>query len=172
MNEKLSINKILLIIVAIIFVFWILILITKKPPAKPIQTHTQQQPTSQQQHTITQQHTIPQQPSQNIVSDVDSNKPFTLYYFYNPNCPHCQTFNPAWKTVVNQLKNIKDLSIREINSLDKNPENENLSFYYNITGYPTIILVTPDKNMEYTGARKADDLYKYVIDNIREYGTK
>ena len=47
-------------------------------------------------------------------------------------------------------------------------KNENLAFYYNISAYPTIILVTPNRNIEYSGDRTVEDLQQFVIKHINE----
>lgn len=93
--------------------------------------------------------------------------PFILYYFYSPGCPHCDNFSPAWEEVFSRLKNVKNLTIRKVDT--SKPENENLAFYYNITGSPTVILVTPDKNIEYFGNRSAEDVYQFVTSNLAQY---
>jgi thiol-disulfide isomerase/thioredoxin len=90
--------------------------------------------------------------------------PFVLYYFYSPTCGYCKQFLPSWNTVVNKLKGLNEITPKTIDATK--PENENLAFYYNITGYPTVILTTPDRDIEYTGNRTPDDLYKFVLSNI------
>ena len=126
-----------------------------------------QQMTAQQQMAA-QQMLAQQQPG--VLGFDDQSKqeaPFILYYFHDPNCGACKNFSPVWNEVASKLTGINNLSIRTIHSTK--PENENLSFYYNITGTPTVILVTPDRNIEYTGNRTADDLYNFVINNLKEY---
>lgn len=95
---------------------------------------------------------------------------FTLYYFYSPICGHCKQFYPVWNEVFNKLKHISSLSIHAINGTK--PENENLAFYYNIVGFPTVILVTPNKYIVYEGPRNVEDLYKFIILNMNEHQSK
>jgi thiol-disulfide isomerase/thioredoxin len=94
--------------------------------------------------------------------------PFILYYFYSPTCDHCKQFSPVWNELVNALQNTKNITIRAVDATK--PENENLAFYYNVTGYPTVVLVTPDKkSIEYTGDRSYNDLYQFVESNLSKY---
>jgi thiol-disulfide isomerase/thioredoxin len=87
-----------------------------------------------------------------------------LYYFYHPRCQHCVRFMPTWKELAEKLSNLHQLTTKMINVSD--PVNENLVFYYNVTAYPTIILVTGNGNIEYNGDRTIIDLYRFVSSNI------
>lgn len=92
------------------------------------------------------------------------NTPFTLYNFYSPKCPACRNFANNWDRSVDGLKKLGGLSIHA-KDVTK-PENENLAFYYNVTRLPTVILVTPDKNIEYNGDRSVEDLQNFVVSNM------
>ncbi len=74
---------------------------------------------------------------------------------------------PVWNDVADKLKGIDGISVEAIDATKS--ENENLAFYYNIQKYPTVILVTPDKNIEYSGNRTSSDLYRFVVSNIASY---
>lgn len=93
-----------------------------------------------------------------------TNKPYILYYFYNPGCRFCKSFNPSWSELVDRLKGYRDIETRAVDAT--NPDNENLAFYYNISKFPTIILVTPEKNIEYNGNRNTNDLHNFVLSNV------
>lgn len=92
--------------------------------------------------------------------------PFILYYFYNPGCIHCKQFNPVWNAITSKL-NPNIITVRAIDGTK--PENDDLTFYYNLTGYPTVVLVTPIDNIEYDGDRSSDDLYNFIVTKIGEY---
>lgn len=155
MEGNWTVTKIIAIILLIILVIWFIGWIFKK---KPVPANNQ--PTNQPINA----------PSNNAVASPNnlSNTPFVLYYFYSQSCPHCINFAPAWNEIVNRLKNIKGLSIRTVDT--NKPENEKLAFYYNITGSPTVILVTPDNTLEYSGNRSASDVYNFVVTNLQPYG--
>lgn len=97
------------------------------------------------------------------------NSPFILYYFYLPTCPHCINFYPSWNELCDRISSIPGLTTIAIDS--SKSENENLSFYYNVSNFPTIILVTPDKNIEYPGnlPRTVENIYTFVLSNIGHY---
>jgi len=87
-----------------------------------------------------------------ILSHQSSSKtPYILYYFYSVHCPACTNFIPIWNDLVEKLGKVKNLTTRPVDV--SKPENENLAFYYNISYTPTIILVTPNKTLEYSGNR-------------------
>ena len=163
-------KQILMIIVGVIVLLWLIQWLTS-PKRRVVQTQTikspQQVPSPQQVQQL--QSPQPRQPVTTTVGleTAQPDTPFVLYNFYSPNCGHCKNFTPAWNEVADKLKGITGISVRAIDA--SKPENENLAFYYNITGYPTVILVTPDKNIEYSGDRSANDLHQFVVTNINQY---
>lgn len=96
--------------------------------------------------------------------------PFTLYYFHDPKCGGCRKFTPIWNEISARLKSVPGISLRMIDN--SKLENETLSFYYNIIRTPTIILVTPDKSIEYNGTRTADNIHQFIITNVQQYTKK
>jgi thiol-disulfide isomerase/thioredoxin len=100
--------------------------------------------------------------------------PYVLYYFYSPNCVYCKNLKPIWDNVATTAKNItiKDnktgvtypLITREIDT--SLPANESLASYYNVNAVPVIILVTPEKTVEYNGAREQTAIESFVTSNI------
>lgn len=115
-----------------------------------------------------QQHQQPQLSKPQIRRPTQTSSPqFVLYNFYSPMCGYCKQFMPTWDQLRAELRDNLDLELRTINATD--PQNERITFYYNVNKYPTIILVTPGKNIEYVGNRTVDDikdfLRKYMKDN-------
>lgn len=102
----------------------------------------------------------------NEMETVNPNAKFTLYNFYNPGCGWCKKFMPVWNEIKNKMSNNPNLLIKSINTAL--PENENLVFYYNITGYPTVIMTTQIRHIEYEGDRSFDDLSKFINSIINE----
>jgi len=82
-------------------------------------------------------------------------------------CGFCRQFGPVWQQLQAELHDQLNLEFKTINATD--PANERLAFYYNVNRYPTIILVTPDRNIEYVGNRTVADLkdflHKFMKDN-------
>nr|WBF70821.1 thioredoxin domain-containing protein [Megavirus caiporensis] len=100
----------------------------------------------------------------------NSQDPFMLYYFHAPSCVHCRNFNPAWEMLRQRLEGSRGISTAKVDATK--PENENLVFYYNVSAFPTIILITPDQNIEYNGNRTPDDLHNFVVAHINEHNNR
>lgn len=90
---------------------------------------------------------------------------FVLYNFYNPSCPCCQKFLPTWNILVQQIGKINVIEPKLVDVT--NPENENLTFYYNVTEVPSIILVTPNNVVKYVGDRELENLTSFVHTYVR-----
>lgn len=90
-------------------------------------------------------------------------KDFKLYYFYHPSCIHCKQFMPTWERIKEYYQN----NHKTIHTIDvTKPENENLRFYYDVDKYPTIILTTANKSVEYNGNRTMEDIIRFVANNV------
>jgi len=109
-------------------------------------------------------------PYNEYMTVTDDPTPFRLYNFYSPMCGWCKKFWPEWESLQKQMAKSHNLSLIGVNALD--PKNENLTFYYNISSYPTIILVTPDKNIEYVGDRTPQDIHDFVMKYMNDYYAK
>ncbi|AQN68268.1 thioredoxin [Saudi moumouvirus] len=182
--RNLSWQHIVLIIIIAIIVFWFLSWLLF-PKTIPQSTGPYYQPQIIQPMTILPQNNnnIPPQYAFGVVSndnnaqnantaDVQNaaNDPFVLYYFHSPTCGHCKNFNPAWELLRQKLSGSRGVSTRAIDTT--NPENENLAFYYNVSAVPTIILITPDRNVEYSGNRNPDDLHNFVVAHINDHNNR
>lgn len=167
MNTKNNINisKILVVIAIIIVVIWLIYWFFFKKKEQ-----TSSLPSDQLRNNRSSNNQPGNNQSSNNQSGNQSNRiinsPFTIYYFYHPNCIHCTRFTPRWKKVKELLQEIKGLSIREVNVADNN--NKNLVFYYGVDSYPTIILSTPNRTIEYTGNLSSEtvdrEIYQFVSD--------
>jgi len=65
----------------------------------------------------------------------------SLLYFYMDNCFHCKKFNQTWIKLVKAYKS--KLTMKKING----PSNEKLAEKYDVSSYPTIILVNGNKEV-------------------------
>ena len=87
-----------------------------------------------------------------------TNKGTYLALFYSPDCPHCVNFKPIWKeleqeTLPNNIKMVK---------IDATKETK-LSDEYDITGYPTILLIKNGKTVkEFDDVRTVENLLDFV----------
>lgn len=91
---------------------------------------------------------------------VSGQKPFTFYNFYNPGCGWCKKLAPTWAQLSAKYKDHAKLNVVAIDA--SKPENEQIAFYYNVTSYPTLIMVTPNRNVQYTGDRSMADLEDFI----------
>lgn len=70
-----------------------------------------------------------------------------LYYFTMEKCPYCIDFNPHWKNITKEFPSI------HMEKIERNG-NSQLIKKFNIKSYPTIILSTGKKNVEFEGDRE------------------
>ena len=163
-------KQLLLIILAIIILIWFVTWLMNRNKS----TATTQQQLANPQRGLArnnQQNTTAQQPINAILSDqANRDAPFILYYFFNPNCGACKKFEPVWQQIVAEFKGVPGIATRAVDITDMTkPENESLSFYYNITQTPTIILATPTKHVEYSGNRSSEDITNFILTNLTDY---
>jgi thiol-disulfide isomerase/thioredoxin len=103
-----------------------------------------------------------------------SSRPYVLYYFYMPKCVHCDNLKPIWDKVKDTAANItiKDNKSGIVYPLDTQeiditkPENASTVSYYNVNAVPVIILKTPEKTVEYNGAREQTAIESFVSANL------
>jgi thiol-disulfide isomerase/thioredoxin len=116
----------------------------------------------------------------------DLNKEFTILYFWEPNCGHCQEATPKLKAYYDKVKNtgievftvctttdrdkwekyIKDNSLTWINGWDPN-RITNYDYYYNIQSTPTVYIL--DKNKVIIAKKLPVESIGSFIDNWRKY---
>jgi thiol-disulfide isomerase/thioredoxin len=116
----------------------------------------------------------------------DINKEFTILYFWEPNCGHCQEATPKLKAYYDKVKNegvevfavcttaerdkwekyIKDNNLTWINGWDPKRVT-NFDYYYNIQSTPTIFIL--DKNKYIIAKKLPVESIGSFIDNWRKY---
>jgi len=80
----------------------------------------------------------------------------TIMLFYKKTCHFCSEFLPTWYRVVNDLPNGVKYEEIECN------ENVKKAGEYNITGVPTLILLSNDEKKIYMGNRSYDDISRFL----------
>lgn len=170
MFGNLTRTHLLFIIICIIIFIWLInwLINRKKNKQHTIQTDKSKE---NNQLDFSSDNAIDYTNTKNLTNPViqQENTPFVLYYFYHPTCPYCINFHSTWNELYSRISNVSGLTTIAIDS--SRPENENLSFYYNVSSFPTIILVTPDKNIEYPGnlPRTVENISTFVMSNINNY---
>ena len=87
----------------------------------------------------------------------DSTKP-TLYLFKAEWCGHCKSFKSDWE----QLNKDPELS-KKINMVTfDSDKNQTEIKKFNVSGYPTIMLETNDKLVEYEGNRNVNNIKEFI----------
>ena len=82
-----------------------------------------------------------------------------LYYFTMNGCPYCTNFNSHWDSVVKEFPKIKTIKIER-------HDNPKIIEKFNVSSYPTILLVSGNKNVEFTKDRESmDDFHKFFKEN-------
>ena len=89
----------------------------------------------------------------------------TLEYYFMKKCPHCVDFNSVWDKLGAKLKS-EDYNVEmKKYDLQEKANGEKIS-QNNVSGAPTIIMVSKGKSVEFNGARSLDALVKFVSKNL------
>jgi len=80
----------------------------------------------------------------------------TIMLFYKKTCHFCSEFLPTWYRIVNDLPN--DVKYEEIEC----NENVKKAAEYNITGVPTLILLSNNEKKIYMGNRSYNDISRFL----------
>lgn len=74
-------------------------------------------------------------------------------------CPYCNSFNPHWNKVV---KSFSKITMKKI---ERNEDPKKVQLF-NVTSFPTIIMVKGNKHIEFTKDREnMDDFRKFFKEN-------
>ena len=94
-----------------------------------------------------------------IAEKFSSHKKYTLEYYYMDGCGHCTDFNKSkvWEKL--EAENWENLTLKKYNRLEKMDRIEK----FNITGFPSIILVKNDELVEnYNGHRTFNAISAFI----------
>ena len=80
----------------------------------------------------------------------------TFYYFYMDGCGWCDKFNPTWLKLVKEFKT--KLTMKKVNG----PNSPELLKQFDISTFPSIVLVTGNDSDKYEGDRSIKDLKKFL----------
>ncbi len=80
----------------------------------------------------------------------------TLYLFKAEWCPHCVAFKPTWKDLEKKMESKVDFVMFDSEA------NANEISKYKIEGFPTLILKTGGKAIEYVGPRDFSSVKEFI----------
>ena len=89
---------------------------------------------------------------------------FKMVLFHATWCGHCQKFMPEWNKASNELKknggrvNGKTVSMVKVDA----DENGELVKEYDVSGFPTVKVMSQGKIVDYDGDRSMSGLMKYI----------
>lgn len=85
-----------------------------------------------------------------------------LYFFFADWCGYCKKFKPEWQ----KLTNMSDLGVQfeEVDCTDSKNVPA-LAKEYNVSGFPTLILVNGGNNTTYEGERSANAIASFIKNN-------
>lgn len=88
----------------------------------------------------------------------------TIVNYFSSTCPHCHAFRSTWDKFKSKIsnKNIKAIDIQ-----CDSEENFNICKKHNIMGYPTVMLYTNDKNIEFEDSRSVSNLENFCQKYIK-----
>lgn len=90
----------------------------------------------------------------------NSKMPFTFYYFYMTNCPHCVDFTPIWEDISKTLSTSDKVCLAKVES----KQNKLLLEKHGVSGFPTLVLVNnkTGKGTTFEGRRDHDAIISFV----------
>jgi thioredoxin domain-containing protein 5 len=91
-----------------------------------------------------------------------------LVWFYADWCGHCKSMHSDWDGAADEVNNDDSVRMMKVNCGDtKKADHRQLSRKYNVTGYPTIMLLENGEVVsEYKDGRSQTDFVSYVRDNM------
>ena len=103
---------------------------------------------------------------QSFSSDVGSGQ--KLVWFYADWCGHCKSMHSEWDSAANEVNSDDSVKMMKVDCGNtKKADHRQLSRKYNVTGYPTIMLLDNGEAVsEYKDGRSQTDFVSYVRENM------
>lgn len=77
--------------------------------------------------------------------------------FYSPHCGHCKRLAPVWEQLAMQLEG--QVSVAKVDATKE----ESLADEWDVTGYPTLVLVAAGKRYDFRGGRSLEALKSFAL---------
>jgi protein disulfide-isomerase A1 len=89
----------------------------------------------------------------------------TVFYFFMPQCGHCQKFNPEWERLQKMVDEKRaPLKLKKVDGTDD--ANSALVQQHDVKGFPTILMEVGNKSVAYSGQRDADAIYDWAMSSM------
>lgn len=82
--------------------------------------------------------------------------------FHSPKCPHCIKIMPEWDNFVSMCTLSLSVDAMDINVENNDSEIEKIKDNYDISSWPTIVIIRGIKWDIYNGKNTADDIWNAV----------
>ena len=92
----------------------------------------------------------------NIMTGGNNKEKATLYLFKAEWCPHCISFKPTWENLKENLESKVDFVMYD------SEKNASEIKEYKIEGFPTLVLKTKSKAIEYVGPRDFNSVKEFI----------
>jgi thiol-disulfide isomerase/thioredoxin len=108
----------------------------------------------------------------NNIENFDKTKSKIIIYNFNTTwCGWSKKFQPEWNIFMNKVKEDKSLNLniisnnqRDVEAIDVKCDDKNeLCKKYNVPGYPYVLILKDDKQIEYKNGRTSNELISYVL---------
>ena len=86
----------------------------------------------------------------------------TLYLFKADWCGHCNSFKNEWENIIQNPIIKNKIKFETVDSTNTSMINK-----WGINGFPTLILKTDNKAIEYTNERSAESIIKFINSELK-----
>lgn len=115
----------------------------------------------------------PSHPSESFSGiENDSGNDYKLLFFYANWCPHCKAAKPEWEKMKAEIgdKPINGRTVKfvEYDCTEPTPEMESVMDKYNVSSYPTVLLVAPGGQVTpFENKSTKDALVNFLNSNVK-----
>jgi thioredoxin-related protein len=96
----------------------------------------------------------------------NTDKPYSLVFFYMDTCPHCVDFKPIWQKFRTSFEGTDKATKVCIGEASAN--NESFLEKYNVSSFPTVLLIPSngDSPIPFNSERTVEELQTFIDQNV------